>query len=48
MECPCTVHTLSVLTMPPTQGVRGGVFDYPAPKTPWEQTRGGPHLMSLL
>lgn len=46
MECPCTIHTLSVLIMAPLRGRGGGgVLAYPAPKTPWEQTRDGPHPM---
>lgn len=46
MECPCTSHTLSVLIMAPLRGRGGGgVLAYPAPKTPWEQTRDGPHPM---
>lgn len=26
----------------------GGVLAYPAPKTPWEQTKDGPHPVSPL
>lgn len=48
MECPRSVHTLSVLTVPLLRGAGGGVLAYPAPKTPWEQTEDGPHPMSPL
>lgn len=43
MECPCTVHTLSVLTMPPLKGMQGGgVSCLPSTENSMGTDRGWP------